>query len=125
MPKEKPNLDPIRLVIYAIIAALIVCGLSYHYLQLDFLSYLSRQSFCPFKIITGIDCPGCGITRALLSIGQLKLAQAVDYNYLSFPLLLLMIIYLFKNKLKTKKLNPKTQITILAIILSIWLFKLL
>jgi len=125
MPEAKRKLDPIKSAIYVVITGLIVCGLSYHYLGFDALSYLPDRSFCPFKIITGIDCPGCGITRAILSISQLKFAQAIEFNYLSFILLISMILYLFKNKLKIKRLNPKLLIVILTIMISVWLFRLL
>ena len=37
---------------------------------------------CPFKEATGIDCPGCGMTRGLRSLAQGDLAAAADHNLL-------------------------------------------
>jgi hypothetical protein len=47
---------------------------------------------CPFKVITGLDCPGCGITRALHALFNGNPAQALDQNLLfviALPFLLL------------------------------------
>ena len=37
---------------------------------------------CPFYHITGYLCPGCGITRALFALMQLKFHEAITYNLL-------------------------------------------
>jgi uncharacterized membrane protein len=43
---------------------------------------------CPFKWITGIPCPGCGMTHAFLAAAQFDFANAFLYHPL-FPLVLL------------------------------------
>lgn len=35
---------------------------------------------CPFKLLTGIDCPGCGATRAGHSLLHLDLVSAIRFN---------------------------------------------
>jgi hypothetical protein len=37
---------------------------------------------CPFKESTGLDCPGCGMTRGLRNLAQGDLVQAADHNLL-------------------------------------------
>jgi hypothetical protein len=49
---------------------------------------------CVFHELTGLYCPGCGITRAALSLLRLDVAQAFKYNPLVFVLLPLYAIYL-------------------------------
>lgn len=48
---------------------------------------------CLFHYFTGYYCPGCGITRMLISIMKLDFMQAFHYNCLLFILLPFAIIY--------------------------------
>jgi hypothetical protein len=36
---------------------------------------------CPFKLITGLQCPGCGGQRAVFSMLHGHFAEALSYNY--------------------------------------------
>jgi hypothetical protein len=38
---------------------------------------------CPFRLLTGLPCPGCGMTRAFCAIGHGELWRAVRFNLLS------------------------------------------
>ena len=43
---------------------------------------------CPVKLLTGMQCPSCGVQRALHSLLQGRLLEALSYNYwfiLSIP----------------------------------------
>jgi hypothetical protein len=45
------------------------------------IEWLNKQpSICLFKNIFGLDCYGCGITRAIISGVQLNLQGALEYN---------------------------------------------
>lgn len=35
---------------------------------------------CPFRAVTGLDCPGCGATRAAHHLVHGRIAVAADYN---------------------------------------------
>lgn len=48
---------------------------------------------CVFHKITGFYCPGCGLTRCLVSLINLDFYQAFRYNPLIFVLLPLLIPY--------------------------------
>lgn len=37
---------------------------------------------CPLKTLTGLDCPGCGMTRAVHALTRGDLGRAVDHNLL-------------------------------------------
>ena len=58
---------------------------------------------CVWKYIFNIECPGCGITRAWLSLLNGDIKQAFKYNFmfLSVPILFIYILYdgkIFKRK---------------------------
>lgn len=36
---------------------------------------------CPFKLLTGWDCPGCGFQRFLHALLHGRLREAMHYNY--------------------------------------------
>ena len=46
----------------------------------------ARYSICVFHNVTGLPCPGCGMTRAFLAIGHGNLVSAWKLNALSLPL---------------------------------------
>ena len=65
---------------------------------------------CPFKLITGLSCPGCGIQRALYALMHGEIIDAMKYNYFllysgpyaaSFLLVWLMPKSVFRNKIKS------------------------
>ena len=37
-------------------------------------------TFCPYKLITGIDCPGCGMTRSWVHLVAGSFTEAVRFN---------------------------------------------
>ncbi|GHI09902.1 membrane protein [Streptomyces cellostaticus] len=41
-----------------------------------------RYPRCPFRALTGFDCPGCGSLRALHQLTHGHLMAAIDYNLL-------------------------------------------
>jgi hypothetical protein len=49
---------------------------------------------CPFRLLTGIPCPGCGMTRAFLSAFQLDFRSAFLYHPL-FPVVLFCVGAIF------------------------------
>lgn len=42
----------------------------------------SGPTTCPFRAVTGLDCPGCGMTRGLSNLVRGHPATAVDFNLL-------------------------------------------
>jgi hypothetical protein len=57
-----------------------------------------KQSICLFKNIFGIDCYGCGITKAIISAIQLDFIRAFNYNKLIIVVMPL-IIYLWVKEI--------------------------
>jgi hypothetical protein len=59
-----------------------------YFVPIDWLE--EQRTICLYKNITGHDCYGCGITRAIVSAIQFKFKKAINYNYIVvvvFPIL--------------------------------------
>ena len=59
---------------------------------------------CFFHLITGLNCPGCGITRAALKILQLDFVGAVKQNAFLVPIVLYVgwiFFYTIRRYIKT------------------------
>jgi len=71
------------------------------------LDWLNKQhTICLFKNIFGIDCYGCGITRAVLSGLHLNFEDAINYNIMVI-IVLPLLIYIWIRK--TMSLYNKTS----------------
>ena len=68
--------------------ALICIGIYMAAVQLVF------HRICPFLLLTGIPCPGCGVTRAFASLIKGDPETAITYNAMIFGWLLLGIYFL-------------------------------
>lgn len=69
---------------------------------------------CPIKFITGISCPGCGLTRAWVSLFQLRIADAFYYHPLFWLVPVFVVMYMYEKKLPKKLLNIVSLAGILA-----------
>lgn len=105
-----------------ITACIVACG--------GLLFVLAKLDFpvpCLFHKLTGLRCPGCGNTRAVLSLLQLNFSEMFRYNLL-FPLeagyLLWVYFWAARNCLKTGRFSYKPLLTVLdwgfLIILLLW-----
>jgi hypothetical protein len=57
---------------------------------------------CPFKILTGLDCPGCGSQRAIHHLLNLNVESAIHANVLLILALPYLLLLFFVELLKTK-----------------------
>lgn len=55
------------------------------------------EHLCLVKNITGIPCPGCGLTRSFLSLLSGHLSKAFFYHPLFFTIPFILIIIIFLN----------------------------
>jgi hypothetical protein len=52
-------------------------------------------SFCPFKIFTGLPCPGCGLTRSVVTLLHGDPTASVYFHPLGVPLVLMLAVLAF------------------------------
>ncbi len=92
--------------IYGIAGALLVLAIPYFImLQHDNGHIETAQSLCPFKMITGFPCPGCGITKSLIFLYEGNFPKSIYYHLLGpFTFLFCIIaIIVLTVELLTKK----------------------
>ncbi|WP_052339580.1 DUF2752 domain-containing protein [Gorillibacterium massiliense] len=78
---------------------------------------------CVFLKVTGLYCPGCGMTRAVLSILRLDFYQAFRYNALLFLLLPLFLAYGITQKTGRKRLGSGIMAVMLIMTLGYGLLR--
>ena len=76
---------------------------------------------CPIRFLTGISCPGCGMTRAVLFFLQFRFADAFHYHPLVFLLPVGILIFLLKRHIPGRIYR---FLTVTAIILFIAVYLL-
>jgi hypothetical protein len=131
MSSRKPPLpysiaaDQILRFSVIIVLAIVTCaGVFFHLFEIDFITHLPTRSLCPFHALTGLACPGCGMTRAMISLGQLKPGAAVGFNLCSMPLLVLMIVYVWPGKFPSFLQHQAVGIFMFILVLLVWLMRL-
>lgn len=80
---------------------------------------------CPIRWLTGVECPGCGLTRAFLAALRLDFSTAFSYHPL-FLLIGIEGVYLFFRKLFHIPQKAEKWIGIFTLILMmlIWIIRM-
>ena len=67
--------------LYGIAGILLILAVPYLImLQNDHTHIETAQSLCPFKMLTGFPCPGCGITKSLIFLYEGNLSKSIYYH---------------------------------------------
>lgn len=81
---------------------------------------------CPIQRLTGISCPGCGMTRAVLSALRGQWRLALEYHGMVWSLPLMGLMFLFDGRLFQKPwLNRLVIISLAAGFLLHWIVRLI
>ena len=76
----------------------IIISYGYYFLNIKF----NFSIKCLFHELTGLLCPGCGVTRMIFSLINFDIAKAFHYNPLVFILLIGYILYIIINIISLK-----------------------
>ena len=104
-----------------VMPAIIVLGVA----SLTFLYFYNPENLgwfprCPFLLLTGYKCPGCGTLRGIHCLVHLKFGEAFGYNPLmvvSLPFLLALLVFpkLSRNLLVSR--------VVLIVVLCYWVLR--
>ena len=100
MQKAITWLETKKLYLKVKIAGILVIPAILFFIPVEWLE--KQPSLCLFKCITGRECYGCGMTRAVLSTLHFRFIDAFDYNKLVIIVLPLLIYIWIKYLLKTR-----------------------
>ena len=85
---------------------------------------------CPFRTLTGLECPGCGPSRALHQLLHAHPVSAFELNPLLvilLPLLALVLVSvsgsLISNKHRNLQISPALAWVVLALVIGFWVFR--
>jgi len=94
--------------------------------RLVFISWLQNHLIpCPFKYLTGIDCPGCGFQRSVIALIRGDLYKSLALYPATIPLILLsayLIIDKFFTLDNSKSIVKKTLFMLVGSIILVSYF---
>ncbi len=87
---------------------------------------------CPIHSLTGIPCPGCGMTRACIALAGGDFGNALIYNPFSIVLVLFALgTALFPRRIRrlwlrlSPSIRTSTTWSLLVLVMGIWAYRLL
>lgn len=85
---------------------------------LIFIILLITDVGCPTRFFTGVCCPGCGMTRAVIHLFKGDIRGAIHYHPLVFTLPVIAILFILKDKINKVVLNTLLVIIIILFIVT-------
>ena len=86
-----------KIGLYAVLLLILAAGCV-------FLLHAGMPVPCVFHLVTGLKCPGCGITHLLLALVQGRVTEAFWYNpavFIVLPVLCVMVLVLAVRYVRT------------------------
>lgn len=121
---EQPSTPPIGPIQHASSSVLLdrmkICAMI-------FLIYLVLSLLhigCPIKALTGISCPGCGMTRAVISVINMNFGDAYYYHPLFFIAPIMFLLFLFDH-LIPPKIKKIIWVVITILFLLVYFYRLI
>lgn len=79
---------------------------------------------CPTRFLTGICCPGCGMTRAVIHLCKGDAAGAIHYHPLVFTLPIIAVLFVLKDRINKVVLNSILAV-IIVLFIAVYIIRLL
>ena len=78
---------------------------------------------CPIRFLSGISCPGCGMTRAWISVFRADFSAAFAYHPLFLTMIPAVIVILFRKRIPKRLFNGLTWVLIF-LFLAVYLYRM-
>lgn len=101
-----------RLILYL----LLVVILAVLYFIPDRILFDNKYSLCLHKIILGIECPLCGMTRAAHELLNFRFLSAFQYNFTIYILSLFILIDLIYYSIPVKTLRKLRKVVLTTLL---------
>lgn len=75
------------------------------------------HAFCPMVIVTGLPCPGCGMTRALFYLATGRLHQSIQMNPMGIPIACIILYFCWNRYIIGKKAKGMMLLVVVSIVL--------
>ncbi len=79
---------------------------------------------CPIRLFTGVSCPGCGMTRAWLSVLKMDFKSAFMYHPLFWIPPFGAVLWLLRKKISDRFLNVLIWVAA-GLFIVVWLIRIL
>ena len=74
---------------------------------------------CIIQVLFHVDCPGCGLTRATISLLKGNIKEALHYNYTCIFWLLTILLFIIDRYIKPLKIKPFPVLFIITCLVTI------
>lgn len=85
----------------------------------DVFMRLVFHAFCPMVILTGLPCPGCGLTRAMVYLMTGRVGQSVQMHPMGIPIACFLLYFLWNRYIRgrrAKGMNALIGITMVLLV---------
>lgn len=107
------DIKALRWPLFAIIVYMIPTELIFH-------------TTCPLAIMTGLPCPGCGITRALLLVLRFRFVEAAQMNFTVYLWIAIAIFFvIYRYFLEKDRFPNAIFIPVGLIMIGLWLYRMI
>lgn len=82
---------------------------------------------CVFRLMTGIPCPGCGMTRAWLAALRLDFAAAIAYHPLFWAVPIAFVLAFVREEMASGKVKRGIDVvvaTLCVLVIAVWIVRL-
>lgn len=92
-----------------------------------FLAWKVRYSSCPFVMVTGFPCPGCGLSRAGFSLLRGEFLRAWAFHPFIYGIVLLVIVFLVRRYIFHKEVKSlqKWLVVLIVAMLVFYIYRML